>query len=223
MNKIIPDGLTPLTDHINQIRESILAMVPELMPRSQKVAVIIATDGIPSDSRENEQLASDNFIQALCSLEGLPVQIVVRLCTTDAKVVKFYSDLGRELQLSMEVLNDFHDEAQEVFVHNSWLNYALPIHRCREIGFHEELFHLLDERPLTKAELGEFCTLLFGKEHFRYAPDPCLDWMGFTNEVERMLSMEARQWNPLTHTMTPLLNLVRMDQIHGDFCACTVS
>ena len=50
---------------------------------------------------------------------------MVRLCTDEEKVVEFYNDLDGQLELSMEVLDDFIAEASEVHEHNPWLNYAL--------------------------------------------------------------------------------------------------
>merc|ERR1712157_161158 len=100
------------------------------------------------------------FKDCLRSLEGLPVWIVVRLCTDEDSVVEFYNDLDSELELSLEVLDDFTGEAEEVYEFNKWLNYALPLHRIREMGFSHKLFDLLDERALSKSELMEFFVLI---------------------------------------------------------------
>ena len=66
----------------------------------------------------------------------------------------------------MDVLDDFVGEAEEVYEHNKWLNYALPLHRMREMGFHDRVFDMLDERTLTKSELRDFFRLLFGLDNF---------------------------------------------------------
>jgi hypothetical protein len=108
------------------------------------VAIIIATDGLPTDSEGyggDEVLAE--FVQALKSLEGLPVWLVIRLCTDEKKVTAFYNSLDEQLELSLEVLDDFLGEAREVNRNNKWLNYALPMHRCRELGYHDRLLDLI--------------------------------------------------------------------------------
>ena len=56
----------------------------------------------------------------------------------------------------MDVLGDFFGEAKECYEHNKWLNYALPLHRLREMGCHHRVFDLIDERQLNKSELRYF-------------------------------------------------------------------
>ena len=53
------------------------------------------------------------------------------------------------LEFNLEVLDDFLAEAKEVNRYNRWLNYALPMHRCRELGYHDRLFDLLGMPSLS--------------------------------------------------------------------------
>jgi hypothetical protein len=46
------------------------------------------------------------FQTALQSLEGLPVWVVVRLCTNEHQVVEFYNNLDSQLELSLKVIDD---------------------------------------------------------------------------------------------------------------------
>jgi len=93
----------------------------------------------------------------------------------------------------MDVLDDFSSEAAEVFEHNSWLNYALPLHRLREMGYHDRVFDMIDERRLTIGEIRDFCALLFG-DRFDGVPDPNLNWKAFLKELEKLLKQESLQW-----------------------------
>eukprot|EP00957_Ditylum_brightwellii_P169270 12883393-Ditylum_brightwellii.AAC.1 len=150
-----------------------------------------------SGKRSNKDEETEDFVRAMRSLEGLPVWIVIRLCTDEEDIVDFYGDLDDQLELSLDVLDDFEAEAKEVYEHNKWLNYGLPIHRMRELGFNDRVFDLIDERPLMKGELRQFFFLLFGEENFDGIPDPSIDWPGFVSDIERLLAMEDRQWDPV--------------------------
>ena len=104
-------------------------MTPELLQLGRKVVIVIATDGLPSKNKSSSGTREEQeFVEALRLLEGLPVWVVVQLCTNNEKVVDFYNDLDGQLELSMEVLVDFSGEALEVTEENPWLNYALPLH-----------------------------------------------------------------------------------------------
>ena len=135
MNQTKPHGLTPLVTHINELRPKISNVAPELRRNGQKAVIVIATDGLPTEANvPNHEKNKELFVKAMRSLEGLPIWIVIRLCTDDEDVVNFYNDLDEQLELSLEVLDDFESEALEVYEHNKWLNYTLPIHRLREAG-----------------------------------------------------------------------------------------
>eukprot|EP00568_Trieres_chinensis_P018080 CAMPEP_0183327360 /NCGR_PEP_ID=MMETSP0160_2-20130417/83723_1 /TAXON_ID=2839 ORGANISM="Odontella Sinensis, Strain Grunow 1884" /NCGR_SAMPLE_ID=MMETSP0160_2 /ASSEMBLY_ACC=CAM_ASM_000250 /LENGTH=311 /DNA_ID=CAMNT_0025495485 /DNA_START=495 /DNA_END=1430 /DNA_ORIENTATION=- len=216
MSKATPCGLTPLTEHIVEIRARISALAPSLTREGRKAVVVLATDGLPTGGRDKVE-SSKQFVQALRTLEGLPVWIVIRLCTDEDDVVEYYNDLDEQLELSLEVLYGFVAEAKEVFECNRWLNYALPLHRMRELGFHDRVFDLIDERALTKSELRQFCLLLFGDTHFDGVPDPSVDWLGFLNELERVVANSGKVWDPLKKRVLPWIDTRELDQIYGDY------
>ena len=140
MKNTSPGGCTPLSQHIHEIRSNVLEMEPSLQRDGTKVAIILATDGLPSNSRRHcDEHTRREFVDLLRSLEGLSVWVVVRLCTDEDEVVDFYNDLDAQLELSLEVLDDFVEEAHEVYQHNKWLNYALPLHRIREMGYQNQI------------------------------------------------------------------------------------
>jgi Mg-chelatase subunit ChlD len=220
MQNTQPGGVTPLTQHIHSIRQHILSMQSHLHHNGTKVAVVLATDGLPSDAQgySNDSVKHE-FVSALRSLEGLPVWIVVRLCTDEDDVVQYWNDLDSQLELSLEVLDDFESEAKEVYAVNPWLTYGLPLHRMREMGFHHPLFDLLDERKLSRDEVRSFLRILFGSYE---APDPEENWMGFCSAVERLLAKEKKLWNPVVKKMMPWIDLKQLNRQYGP-SGCVIS
>merc|ERR1712038_178320 len=111
-------------------------------------------------------------------------------------IVNFYNDLDKQLELSIEVLDNYTDEATEMHDSNPWLNYTLQLHRMREMGFQKRLFDVLDERPLTLAELEEFCLMLFGEEKMANVPNPERDFKMFCKDVKKLAKSVPKQWHP---------------------------
>mmetsp|Transcript_96378 Transcript_96378/g.144257 ORF Transcript_96378/g.144257 Transcript_96378/m.144257 type:complete len:394 (+) Transcript_96378:64-1245(+) len=215
MARASPSGVTPLTDHIQEIRENVMAMREQLLDAGQKVAIILATDGLPSNEFGVSNASTrTEFEGSLRSLEGLPVWVVVRLCTDEDDVVEYYNNLDGQLELSLEVLDDFTGEAKEVYEQNKWLNYALPLHRIREMGFNHRLFDLLDERPFTLDEVKQFMVLLFGEDKMAKVPDPQIDFKGFMDSVWIIVNAEGNQWNPISRRMAPWVDMKKLKKIY---------
>jgi Mg-chelatase subunit ChlD len=203
-------GVTPLTQQIQAVRQTVLAMQPQLRQNGTKVAVVLATDGLPTDSQGNsDSTITQEFVDALRSLEDLPVWVVVRLCTDQAEVVQFWNDLDSRIELSLEVLDDYDSEAQELNMKNPWLTYGFPLHRMREMGFYHPLFDALDERKLSKDDVRDFMRILFGNYD---APDPMVDWKGFCDVVKLLVAKEKEQWNPVHEKMMPWIDV---DQLYS--------
>ncbi|KAL3943183.1 MAG: hypothetical protein SGBAC_002744 [Bacillariaceae sp.] len=219
MTNVTPTGVTPLAEHVREIRANVLALRGGLRQKGQKVVIILATDGLPTDQfGVSGTQANQEFEHSLRSLEGLPVWIVVRLCTDQEYVTDYYNGLDSQFELSLEVLDDFIGEAKEVAKYNKWLNYALPIHRIRELGFHSRLFDMLDERRLTLDEVRDFLILLFGPEKLDGVPDHHTDFAGFLRHVDWIVSQEPKQWNPVTKKMQRWVDMKRLKKAFVDPC-----
>ena len=164
-----PTGYTPLTDHLIRIEMQLLQCLKEEEENCQrngggrkimeKFVVVLATDGIPTNSMGKRSAQVDrDFEAAMKRLQDL-AYIVVRLCTNETKVIEYYNDLDDSLQLFMDVLDDYFDEAKEVRRANPVITYSLPLHRCREmgIGCHSlyRWMDYLDEWTLNRKEIDD--------------------------------------------------------------------
>lgn len=114
--------------------------------------VIIATDGEASDG---------NLVEAMRPLKSLPVWIVLRLCTDEQRIVDYWNDIDQQLELNMEVLDDFKGEALEVKAHNPWLTYGEPLQRMREFGVHTKEIDFLDEQKCQLAQIRIICAQMY--------------------------------------------------------------
>jgi Mg-chelatase subunit ChlD len=218
MNQSQPGGVTPLIKHLREIRQSVEEMAPELNANGTRVAIILATDGLPTDEQGyNNSAVQREFVEALRGLESLPVWVVIRLCTDEESVCEFYNSLDDQLELSLEVLDDFLEEADEVYEHNPWLNYALPLHRLREMGYHNRVFDMIDERKLTHQEIKDFASLLLiDTQPYDQLPDPSADWKEFSRTIKGLLAKQPGQWNPKKKKVTPWIDMKKLDKIYGD-------
>ncbi len=85
----------------------------------------------------------------------------------------------------------------------------------REIGYQHRIFDLLDERPLNKDEVKEFCSLLLGAENFAHCPDVHSEWSYFLRFLSDVLKQEKQQFNPLTQKMAPWIDLSQLKKSFG--------
>ena len=128
-----------------------MILAPDLRAAGKKAALIIFTDGQASDG---------DIAAALLPLNDLPVWVVIRLCTDEAPVVKYWTAIDGQLELNMEVIDDAIGEAKEIQAKNKWLNYAEPLHRLREFGITAKQIDMLDEVTLNRDQLHGFCAYL---------------------------------------------------------------
>ena len=101
-----PHGATPLTKHIREIHAELLEMAPALGRTAQQVWLALATDGLPTDDYGGSgEVHRQRFVEALRNLEGLPVWVVIRLCTDDEDVVSLWNDIDAILARDIDVLD----------------------------------------------------------------------------------------------------------------------
>ena len=93
-------------------------------------------------------------------LRYLPVWVVIRLCTDESNIVNYWNIIEKELELDMDVIDDLKSEADEIYIHNSWLTYGEQFHRLREFGIQIKEIDLLDENILAMDQMRTICDLM---------------------------------------------------------------
>ena len=88
---------TPLCSQVSQIISEIEIFSPMLIQQNKRATIIIATDGEPSDG---------DLGQLLTQLLPHPVSIVVRVCTSDRAILEYWNGLDRDLDLTLDVVDD---------------------------------------------------------------------------------------------------------------------
>jgi hypothetical protein len=169
LDRVSPHGYTPIAERLNEVYTRIKQDHAELARHGQRVVVVLATDGCPTEkgsfgkSTEKDKRGLIQCIKRLIS--ELPVFMVIRLTSDEDDVIDFYNQVDQEIELSLEVLDDMESEAKEVHSSgNGWLTYSPLIHKIREGGTLLKLFDLLDERPLTPVEIILFSQLVLRPE-----------------------------------------------------------
>lgn len=173
-----PTSRTPLNAHINAVVREVKEMAPTLRRDGQRVAVIIASDGVATDG---------DVRGSLSKLIGLPVWVVIRLCTSDDDLVDYWNNVDQDLELEMDVLDDLHAEAIEIAGWNAWLNYGPELHKLREFGSPRKTFDMLEEKAFTSTEILKMCEMIYGK-HAADLANPEVDFKGFEAGMAAVVS-----------------------------------
>jgi len=201
-----PRGVTPLSARLDEIRLRIQSEYQQLAQQGQMVFLTIATDGLPTspwsgDSKPQDQQEFKERLRRICV--DLPVQLVIRLCTDDKWTMDFYNQIDKDLELPLDIIDDFVSEAAEFArAGNGWFSYTPLLHRVREAGTLCRLFDALDEAPLAPSQARRFADMLCNKGA---ALEECSD-RDFLRKIEHLTHSSPRAFDPLTGKMRPPLN-----------------
>ena len=201
-----PAGKTPLCSHINCIVAEISSIADTLRANKQKVAVIICTDGESSDG---------NVASALKPLTYLPVLVILRLCTSEDKVVDYWNNIDSQLELDIDVLDDQLGDASEVARTNKWLTYGEPLHRVREFGASMKELDIIDESALSSEQMRVICGYLFLGGNVDQLPHPGADWNVFFNKIKLLCAREPEVFCPTEKKLRPWVNLMELQKAYG--------
>jgi len=110
---------------------------------------------------------------------------------------------------------DFITEAKRVAAKNPWLNYALWLHRSREMGIYNTVLDALTERPLDRDELRQLLVFLFGTEAMQSAPNVHKEWKEFCDFLANLNQTEAKHWKVKTGKMESWIDLRLLKKAYG--------
>ena len=197
---IEPSGLTPLCKQLQEVIDTIRDMEQQLRDSGKKAFLLIVTDGESTDG---------NVAEMLKTLQGLPLQIVIRMCTEELEVCDYWENINASLDLDIRILNDVMVEAQRCMESNPWLTYGEPIHHAREFGMmlNVPALDAMKDRPLTKGEIKTLAKILLSREDYGgVLPDPEVDWELFIQGVISLQQQVPLVYCPLKKVMKPWFN-----------------
>jgi hypothetical protein len=215
LNKIFdggPSGGTPLCRHINDVVNFLRHHEQDFRQAGQVASLVICTDGVSSDG---------DVTVAMRPLKQLPVMIVVRLCTDSDDVVSYWDRVERDLEMDLDIIDDFFGEGQGVHEHNPWINYGEPLQRLREFGVKVKELDMIDEKTLTVQQMQVYMSYLFNCRQ-QDVPDPQFDWSTFEAWVTNQLKSLPLTYNPnsLSTGVEPWIDVGKLRSTYNPNAGC---
>ena len=186
--------------HIKKIVTKLSALGPQLRASGQKAVIVIATDGESSDG---------DIAAAMAPLRQLPVHVIVRLCTDQSSIAKYWNSIDQELEIEMDVIDDFVGEASEISKVNGWLCYGEPIHKLREFGVTLKELDMIDERKLSGDQIMTICGLILDMP-VRDIPHPDVDLDCFVSWISERQKLLPQVWSPLSRRMASWIDVSQL-------------
>lgn len=171
-------GRSPLTDIVHNIDRRIRS---SNFGRDDLICLNIITDGIP----DNEEPFKE-AVEYLCQKPN-KIFMTINLCTDEHRVVKYYERLDKKLftkirsmrfgenieptsAFSLDVIDDFKNEYEEISQMNSFFCYDEQIHISRMAGLADTIFDIVDEVKFDGTKMVYFlkkinCDIKFPQIH----------------------------------------------------------
>lgn len=139
-----PIEQTPICKQMSDVVSQLKVMAEYLNANGKVALITIFSNGLSSDG---------DLVEVMKPLEGMPVKIIVRICTVVRDVINFWQSINAQIEIDCFLLYDARTEAASIQETNGWLTYGEPLLRAREFGvILPELDHL-DFAPLSHAEI----------------------------------------------------------------------
>eukprot|EP00933_Yihiella_yeosuensis_P084651 TRINITY_DN9925_c0_g1_i1.p1 TRINITY_DN9925_c0_g1~~TRINITY_DN9925_c0_g1_i1.p1 ORF type:complete len:427 (+),score=45.90 TRINITY_DN9925_c0_g1_i1:79-1359(+) len=223
-----PRGRSLISQRLQALRQRLLQ--DQDVTNGKRVMLSIVTDGLPTgginthfhygnshDQKSQDQSTDADktcFIQELSTFaQSFNCFLVVRLVTAERNVHAFYNSVHNDLELPLNIVRDYLNEARKVHRSgNGWFTYTPLLHRVREGGCLQKILDVLNERPLVELEVCALMALLFqDPEHTAcpQGPKQLLELAATVNATENLV------FHPRLRQMAPPLNLSRLQAALG--------
>ena len=188
-----PNGLTPICMQLCEVAEQLRCLSPMLKDNDRIALICIMMDGEGTDG---------DIVDILKPLEGLPLQVIIRVCTLEQTVIDYWQNINAQLDIDIHVLQSISAEASEAHDNNPWLAYTDTLQHAREFGLGVPEIDALTERQLTRREIHALAKLLLPEEDAVLLPDdPDKDWTSFLAAVNQ--AQEGRDMVYCIHRYLP--------------------
>lgn len=136
-----PSGATPICGKLNDIYDNIVGNRQNLENAGKRALLLISSDGEATDG---------NLTDSIRRFKGLPVTIVVRICSSDKKILNYWNNIEKDVEMGLDVIDDIESEAKQIEKLNNFFRYSYSIHILRQMGV--TILDNLDEKTLNKPE-----------------------------------------------------------------------
>jgi hypothetical protein len=177
INKI-PLGKTPLCAVITSIFNKINIIEDKNNnDNNNKYILTIITDGVPSDGELKDILLNPIHSKILNK-----INFIIRLCTNEESITKYWNEIDEDLEISLDVLDDLIGERKEIEKKNKWLSYPSSLHLMRLHSI-DPIIDRLDEKSLSLSDISKVCELILDES----LPDPNISIDEFKSKINKCL------------------------------------
>jgi hypothetical protein len=146
-----PRADSPICKAVNEVVTKMRAMEAGLRESGKKALLVILTDGASSDG---------DVVAALKPLEGMPVQIIIRVSTDDNVVIEYWNNVNTSIDINVLMLDEIEHEGVQIEEVNSWLTYGPALHRAREYGAALSFLDNVDYCQLSQEDIKSTVQML---------------------------------------------------------------
>ena len=146
-----PRADSPICKAVREVTAEIKAMEEDLRANNKIALIIILTDGESSDG---------DVVAALKHLEGMPVQITIRVSSDESSVIEYWNNVNTAIDINVLVLDELECEGVQIEEVNSWLTYGPALQRAREYGVVMPFMDNIDYCQLSQEDIKSVVQML---------------------------------------------------------------